>query len=142
MSEVSVTLKRTGRDEPWMVFRGDPAEIKKAMVEAFDLDAVALGYDLGSLTSVCQRSFNATYNAVTYLGAEPVVEGNESAPESSTNQGEESNPNAWVYDSLTAADTLEEVKAVWAANRSLFENDKDLDAAMKQRWAEIKESSK
>jgi hypothetical protein len=143
MAEVSVTLKRTGRDEPWIVIRGEVAEVKVALVQAFNLESKCLSYDLGSLTSVCQSFFNGGGNAISGLGARPVTDEDETPPpfEGGTKVEQEADEDQWLFDALTAATTLEAVKQVWAENRPTFDSNPALEAAMKKRWAELKESN-
>lgn len=70
---ISVTFKHDGKDGTWLVVHGSTAEVKRQIVETFDIDPE--GVSLADLIVEATRLFKATGNVSSQLGGRVIPKG-------------------------------------------------------------------
>lgn len=159
-SKISVTIKGDGSyASPWIVAHGFPSEVRKYLIEAFDIpESESEGLSLAQLTANAAASFKALTAAS--LGLDGRIEGNSGkrvtrkkkaepkqeepkaqevadtsaggnvSPESEPQEGDS------ILDQIAAAQSVQELTALFRVDPQAFKRD-EVKAALKARRAEI-----
>lgn len=157
-SGLSITFKYgKGYEEPWAVFKGGPTRVRSDLLAFFDIPAeVAAGKSLNELLIMCNHIVHGTGNVAAILGGVPISEsqgvanvqaqlggtvietqGDPWATVNSEAGGADAptaapaeNPHAGLLSQIAASTTKDELKRLWAANKSAFDN-----AEVKAAWS-------
>ena len=144
---VSATFKQDGKDGTWIVVHGSPAEVRKQVIEVFDLqgEEEAPLYDL---INEATRIFKASGNINSALGGR-VVGGKKSEEKSSSNGGsawdqpQEDAPDPNVVRLQQAIEDCTDVdalKVLYARNKAEFDGNADLMAEWKVKGKALSSS--
>lgn len=136
--EVTATIKQSGKDMPWLVYRGSVDEVKAAIVESFTMtpedDA-----DLSTIVTDAHVMFQAVGNAAVGLGARTAGIGNSKSSGAfqqargggggETAAAAPAEPErSPLFNDIEKAQTVAELKALWTGNKAAFSDD-ELKAA-------------
>lgn len=150
-AEVTVTFKGDkGYDAPWLVFKGDPADVQQAIITAAGLTSEqAHGLPLVETALVVNKQFQDLYKMGVALGAVPITqEAQDARPpiyevkagsEDPTGQAtpadikppEPASPHAGLISQIASAPSLDAIQNLWVSNQAAFD-----DAAVQQAVAE------
>lgn len=143
--EITATIKAgKGYDEPWLVFRGPNAAAVKVQIE----EATGLsgeGISLAALTWNANRHFSMINDVAFALDATVIPEDGATAAQNQP-AAPEPTPAANVAPAAVAAQPdhvasiadmkkKAEMTAYYLANKKAFDGDKDLMAALQQRFS-------
>lgn len=164
---VTVTIKYgAGFDQPWLVFRGLPQEVRDDLIESFGLDRAenlkiplsgvvlnatqvahakgSIGSTLGA-TSVSESASDSTSakpsapaSTNDEAQADPWASATEAAQEAAAKE-EAADPNKILRDTIDGISSLDDLKALWADNQEAFK-DAELLAHWKARGKALKAS--
>lgn len=134
-----------GHDDPWLVFKGSPSQVKAQIVDAFSIEAEeANSLTLAELVVNVSQTAQSMRNASAGLGGRVI--GNNGRPKSGSDEvwRQADKPAEPVVNPLyaeqEACTSVDELKALWARNRDAYDNDAELFAAWKAKGKALSEA--
>ncbi|MGW4158683.1 hypothetical protein [Streptomyces sp. NPDC004788] len=147
---ITVTIKYgKGYDDPWLVLKGRPGEVREDILESFGIERDSVtGLTLSDIVVNATNIAHGKGLIATHLGATVISE--ESAPPAKP-QGDpwanvgsaqqassawsdksatspEQDKNAWILGEIEKQTNRADLKKVWAANQSFFADPAVMDA--------------
>lgn len=143
--ETSVTIKypeqKRYEGAPWAVFKGGTDQIRHQIIAYFGYDQSAVqGMTLHELVLLANQAVRASGAVQGILGGSPVaqteqpaasgptgesvwdqVDGEAGGQQKVAGQQQEENPNLGLIGLLKAAESIEELKRLWATNKAAFD---------------------
>jgi hypothetical protein len=139
---VSVTFKQDGKDGTWIVVHGSPAEVRKQIVEVFDME----GQDeqpLYDLINEATRLYKASGNITSTLGGRVVGGGSKSTEDkpsgnggSAWDQPQEDAPDPNVVrlqQEIEGCTSVDALRNLYARNKAEFDGNADLMSEWKAK---------
>lgn len=130
-SEVTVTIKSgKGYDDSWFVFRGKAASVKEQLIEFFSLDRASVESLSPYEVAVNARSVAQGLAAVAVTLGGTVTHSEATKPSTPATGASTATDDGWGEDTtsptdlilvkIEAAASVDELKALWADNQSVF----------------------
>jgi hypothetical protein len=149
---VSATFKQDGKDGTWIVIHGTPAEVRRQVIEVFDMEGQE-DQPLYDLINEATRLFKASGNINSALGGRVVGQktsedkrpsGGGSAWDraaSGEGEAEQVDPNVTrLTAEIEGVESVDALKELYARNKVHFDGNDDLMAAWKAKGKSLSSS--
>lgn len=143
--EISLTLKHGGGyGDPWLVFRSASAEgLKQQVLDFFDIEGVSedatpaeVAY-LATADSLSKYAIHGNLEAKTVSSSKPKTRAVKPAATSTESSDSSESEVEYVKELFAQAESVEDVKRVWAENKKLCSGNDELLATYKARGKEL-----